>query len=97
MRRILSSWDRWMMAITFAEAGEWRTARSLVPNRQRRRLTWFERMNVAVAFAEEGMHDEALHWAQETREAREGGLLEELERLGISGVHVRLGVLSVAD
>ena len=51
----------WTTAITFAEAGEWETARSFMPvSRRNPLLAWFENICMAVSFAEEGMQDEAV-------------------------------------
>lgn len=51
----------WATAITFAEAGEWETARSFMPSiRQSKAAAWFQDLCMAVTFAEHGLHDEAL-------------------------------------
>ena len=51
----------WMCAVTFAEAGEWETARSMTPLPTKSRwANYFEQVFMAVAFAEEGMPEEAL-------------------------------------
>lgn len=50
----------WMNAVTFAEAGEWETARAMIP--LPKKSTWaalLEQAFMAVAFAEEGLHEEA--------------------------------------
>jgi hypothetical protein len=50
-----------MIAVTFAEAGELETARRYAPPPGKGRVAaWIERHLLAAAFAEEGMHDEAL-------------------------------------
>jgi hypothetical protein len=49
-----------MIAVTFAEAGEWDEARRWAPPPGRGRLwAWIERHLSAAAFAEEGLHAEA--------------------------------------
>ena len=54
----------WTTAITFAEAGEWDTARSFMPSLRRSKLAvWFENLCMAVTFAEHGMHEEAVRIA----------------------------------
>lgn len=54
----------WTTAITFAEAGEWETARAYLPgSRQGRVAAWFQNLSMAVAFAEHGLHEEALRIA----------------------------------
>ena len=50
----------WQMAITFAEAGEWDTARSMMPTKKRSGIERLFDYFTAVAYAEEGMVDEAL-------------------------------------
>ena len=51
----------WATAITFAEAGEWETARSFMPStRQNKVAAWFQNLCMAVTFAEHGLHDEAV-------------------------------------
>lgn len=53
-----------MIAATFAEAGDWETARRYAPRKGMGRAgAWIERHLVAAAFAEEGLHDEALRLA----------------------------------
>lgn len=50
----------WMCAVTFAEAGEWETARAMTPLPSKSRWAEvFEQTMMAVAFAEEGLHEEA--------------------------------------
>ena len=58
MMGILDRFSCWMDAITFAEAGEWETARQMMPPAINRMdsISWFERTFMAVAFAEEGLH-----------------------------------------
>ena len=50
----------WMDAVTFAEAGEWETARTMIPLPSKSKWSeLFEKVFMAVAFAEEGMPEEA--------------------------------------
>jgi hypothetical protein len=50
----------WMVAVTFAEAGEWETARAMTPlPRKSKWAAFLEQAFMAVAYAEEGMHEEA--------------------------------------
>ena len=60
MNRINESEKGWQLAITFAEAGEWDTARSLMPPVKPFKLSRLLDYFTAVAYAEEGMADEAL-------------------------------------
>jgi hypothetical protein len=51
----------WMTAIAFAEEGEFETAREYLPRLAPCRLAaWIERHLVAAAFAEEGLHEDAV-------------------------------------
>ncbi len=83
----------WMTAVTFAEAGEWDTARYYAPHpRKNRLLAWIERHLEAAALAEEGLHDEALRIAG--LERAEEDALDALLR--VHGMRIFSGVLSPA-
>ena len=61
MKQNSGSYKSWQLAITFAEAGEWDTAREMMPSPVKSKLfPWFEKTYTAVAYAEEGMPEEAL-------------------------------------
>lgn len=86
-----------MIAVTFAEAGDADTARWYAPRPRKGRLAaWIERHLLAAAFAEEGLHDEALQLcgAQAARPAPEEDALDALLRA--RGVRMFSGVLSPA-
>jgi hypothetical protein len=92
-----------MTAVTFAEAGEWTTARGyLAPPRRRGLAGWLERHLAAAALAEEGLHDEALRLAAGGRPRplpapREDDPLEALDALlRERGVRMFRGVASPA-
>jgi len=54
----------WWSAVAFAEVGEWDTAREMTPDSEpKTSIDWLGRIFAAVAFAEEGLHDEALQIA----------------------------------
>ncbi len=83
-----------MTAVTFAEAGELETARRYAPPRRKGRLqAWIERHLVAAAFAEEGLHAEALRLS-----GSEGPRPRDMEALDAvlraRGVRMFCGVLS---
>ena len=64
MKPTVEQYKDWWNAVAFAEAGEWETAREMTPDPGPRTTTdWLERIFIAVAFAEEGLHDEALQIA----------------------------------
>ncbi len=49
-----------MIAVTFAEVGEWETARRYAPPPARARVwPWIERHLVAASLAEESLHEDA--------------------------------------
>jgi hypothetical protein len=86
-----------MTAVTFAEAGEWETARRYAPLRRKGRVReWIERNLLAAAFAEEGLHDEAMRLGEVTRTSPplEEDALDALLRA--RGVRMFCGVLSPA-
>ncbi len=89
----IDSEKSWMTAVTFAEAGEWETARYYAPHpRKSRLLAWIERHLEAAAFAEEGLHDEAMRIAGLKR--AEEDALDALLR--VHGMRIFCGVLSPA-
>ncbi|MBI5559280.1 MAG: hypothetical protein HY885_16780 [Deltaproteobacteria bacterium] len=82
----------WMMAATFAEAGEWDTALTMIPAaRPAKETNRFFKLFAAVAFAEEGMHEEALriYGAPPRKAARIE--LDALKELGAGKAHIRYG------
>jgi hypothetical protein len=84
----------WMMAVTFAEAGEWDTARAMIPRTaQKKKLTFLERAFMAVAFAEGGMADEAIR-IMEDRPPQLHGIGDFLDAIGLRGVPVTYAVLA---
>jgi hypothetical protein len=86
-----------MIAVTFAEAGEWETARVYAPPRGRGRLgAWIEGHLLAAALAEEGVRDEALRLvgAVRARPQPDRDALDALLRA--RGVRMFSGVLSPA-
>lgn len=85
-----------MIAVTFAEVGEWETARRYAPRWGAGSLgAWIERQLIAAALAEEGLHDEARRIAGGGRSpppARDGDALDAALRA--RGVRMFCGVLS---
>lgn len=95
MKKFLSNFQQMMNAITFAEAGEWETARRMLPPSGagvgvRAEV---ERTFAAVAFAEAGMLDEAERFAG----GGAGGSSTRrlLASLGLENVRVRLAIMPV--
>lgn len=84
----------WMMAITFAEAGEWETAREMLPATGRKKEAgYLERAFMAVAFAEEGMPEEAVR-IMDNQPHHVPGLGDFLDAIGLRGVPVTYAVLA---
>ena len=83
-----------MIAATFAEAGDWETARRYAPRRRPGRVgAWIERHLLAAAFAEGGLHDEAARLAgRRPPPAPDGSAPDGLLRG--RGVRMLCGVLS---
>lgn len=84
-----------MTAVTFAEAGEWETARwYAAPPGKARPWAWIERHLVAAAFAEEGLPEEALRASGVERASWSKDPLDLL--LAARGIRMFSGVLSPA-
>lgn len=85
----------WTTAITFAEAGEWETARSFMPPSRRSRLAvWLEKTAMAVTFAEAGLPEEALRYTTSTAAMVPANTRNFLELCGLDQVHLTYGVVS---
>lgn len=83
----------WTTAITFAEAGEWESARSFMPSVRRSRLAiWLERTAMAVTFAEAGLPEEALCYSASVTVP--GNTRNFFELCGLDQVHLTYGVVS---
>jgi hypothetical protein len=85
----------WTTAITFAEAGEWETARSYMPPTRRSRLAiWLEKTAMAVTFAEAGLPEEALRYTTATTATSPANTRNFLELCGLDQAHLTYGVIS---
>lgn len=95
MNKYPEKYRGWMLAVTFAEAGEWEAARAMIPDPavQQKKVGYLERLFMAVAFAEEGMPEEALR-IMEGRQGRPKGMGDFLDAIGLRGVPVTYAVLS---
>jgi len=83
----------WMDAVTFAEAGEWETAISMTPLPTKSKWAqFFEQIFMAVAFAEEGLHEEALLLAGMKKQAPKR-IESFLDSIGLRNVKMTYGVL----
>lgn len=95
MKKTETSHQCWTTAITFAEAGEWETARSFIPvSRQGRFAAWFQSLSMAVTFAEHGMHDEAVRIISAGESKAPGRPLNFFELCALDQVRCTYGILS---
>lgn len=94
MARTLKKMKSWTMAITFAEAGEWETARQMMPGSAGKgALAWLRDHFMAVAFAEEGVPEEALRLI-EIPQPSSPALAGFLETVGLQSVRLTYAVLA---
>lgn len=92
--KTLTTFQKWMTAITFAEAGEWETAKNMMPASIRSRaISGFQKIFMAAAFAEEGLHAEAITLAEAPNlQAPSGDAF--LRSLGLGGIRMTYGVFA---
>ena len=89
-----NTFQKWMTAITFAEAGEWETAKNMAPISIRSRaINKFQKIFMAAAFAEEGLHAEAIRLA-EYPSLQAPNADDFLKSLGLGGVRMTYGVFA---
>jgi hypothetical protein len=92
--KTLNTFQKWMTAITFAEAGEWETARTMVPVAIRSRaINKFQKIFMAAAFAEAGLHAEAITLA-EGLNPQSPNENDFLHSLGLGGIRMTYGVFA---
>lgn len=92
MNTSLNAFQKWMTAITFAEAGEWETAKIMMPVGIRSRaINQFQKIFMAAAFAEEGLHAEAIALA-ECPDLQAPSADDFLQSLGLGGIRMTYGV-----
>lgn len=91
--KTLDTFQKWMTAITFAEAGEWETAKKMAPVPIRNRaINQFQKIFMAAAFAEEGLHAEAALLAKSPNLPPGGE--DFLQSLGLGGIRMTYGVFA---
>ena len=92
--KTLTTFQKWMTAITFAEAGEWETAKNMAPVRSRSRaINQFQKIFMAAAFAEEGLHAEAITLAEAPNLQAPSGN-DFIRSLGLGGIRMTYGVFA---
>lgn len=92
----INTLDRMAVGMTFAEAGEWESARDLAGIKGAKVGLWERLRNTfaAVSFAEEGLHKEARAVMDFKEDARaKKGLKDFLEDVGLGGVQFHLVVV----
>jgi len=96
MKNIITKFQKIMMAATFAEAGEWNTAREMIPDAElSRQPLWISKIFMAVTFAESGLHDEAVGFLNPAAAKKRGFNSEIIENLGLKGVRLMYGTVSI--
>ncbi len=97
MKKSLNTFQKWMTAITFAEAGEWDMAKQMspvtVPSRE---ISQLEQTFMAAAFAEAGLYEDAVRMA-EGLSYQAPATDDFLQSLGLGGVRVTYGVFAVGS
>lgn len=96
MKQIFDKFSSWMNAVTFAEAGEFETARQMMPEAQKgtAMLTQFDKLFTAVTFAEAGLHEEAIDMLKVTA-PENSGQADFLETIGLKGIRITYGTMSI--
>ncbi len=96
MKKTTENLQGWTNAITFAEAGEWDTARRMMPKgRDRHAIGWLQKIFMAAAFAEEGMQDEARRIMNSPRPVAATSADAFLHNLGLGGIRMTYGVCAI--
>jgi hypothetical protein len=97
MKKSFNTFQKWMTAITFAEAGEWDIAQMMSPvSVPSRKISQIEQTFMAAAFAEAGLYDDAVRMA-EGLSYQAPAPNDFLQSLGLGGVRVTYGVLAVGS
>jgi len=96
MQNILEKFQKNMMAATFAEAGEWNTAREMAPDIELpKETTCLNRIFAAITFAESGLHNEAIRLLGPAVVRNRGFNPVFAEELGLKGVQLMYGTVSI--
>jgi hypothetical protein len=96
MKDILIKFQKTMMAATYAEAGEWDTAREMTPEIElSQEPNWLNRLFTAITFAESGLHDEAVRYMEPVRVRNRGYSSPITKELGLKGVQLMYGTVSI--
>jgi hypothetical protein len=84
-----------MTAATFAESGEWETARNFIPDvKLSHRQTWLDRIFSAITFAEYGLHSEAVSYLLPSK-VKSKCTSSVTDDLGLKGVRLVYGTVMI--
>lgn len=96
MKNIFQAFQKNMMAATFAEAGEWDTAREMTPAPELSRdLSWVNRGFMAITFAEAGLPEEALRFLDQAHSRTASRHHAIVEDMGLKGVRLIYGTVLI--
>ena len=96
MKHFLNKFQETMMAATYAEAADWNTAREMAPGIElSRKPTWLNTIFMAVTFAESGLQEDALRFLEPTVHGNRGFNAVIAKNLGLQGVQVMYGTVSI--
>ena len=96
MKKIVNKFQNTMMAATFAEAGDWDTARKMTPDTElSQEPTWLNKIFMAITFAESGLHTEAVRFLIPVPVRNRGFNATLAEELGLKGVQLMYGTVSI--
>ena len=96
MKNIIYTFQKIMLAATFAEAGEWNTAREMTPAVElSREPSWLNRIFMAVTFAEYGLHDQAVGLLKPAKVRNRGFNAALADDLGLRGIRLMYGTVSI--
>jgi len=96
MRSLINKFQNTMISATFAEAGEWDTAKEMAPEpHMSREPSWLNKVFMAITFAESGLRDEALHFLEPVPTRNRGFNSATLNDLGLKGIQLAYGTVSI--
>jgi len=96
MKKFIHKFQNTMISATFAEAGEWDSAREMAPETHlSRQPSWLNKVFMAITFAESGMRDEALNFLEPARTGNRGFNSATLNDIGLKGIQLAYGTVSI--